>query len=450
MEDVIFHGSASRKPLGMAETSLIFANDGTLSVPWSEIQVSRRLYRTGESEYLLNKTPCRLRDILDLFVGTGVNPKAYALMEQERLNQILTARPLDRRIFIEEAAGISRYKQQRAETLGKLEATRQNLLRVRDVMDEVKRQLSSLERQARKAQQYKALREEGRSLALTLLASDYVGLTARDQALLRELTRLREGEEAVRARLSALGARHAAQRVQSQEIEHRLADLRQSVQKIQGEVERLLERREQIGLQLRDLSEEDVRLQEETRLCVERRQALVDERSAKDLALQAALTSQHQSEASVRALEEALGQLRGSLQADRARLESLRLDQVRAAGERAELTRGAGELREREAQVHRRRERLAQERAEALAEAERLKNAQGRLEAQRAQTLSTLSALEERRCHLETELVRLQAARREEQANLAETRLSLAARQSSLEALERLELEREGYGGRSP
>ena len=136
MEDVIFHGTASRKSLGMAEVSLVFQNDGGLAVPWSEVGVARRLYRTGESEYLLNGNACRLRDIQDLFAGTGVNPKAYALMDQERLNHVLTAKPWERRIFIEEAAGIARYKQQRAETQGKLEATRLNLQRVRDVMEE--------------------------------------------------------------------------------------------------------------------------------------------------------------------------------------------------------------------------------------------------------------------------------------------------------------------------
>ncbi len=102
---------------GLSEVLLTFSNDGEVSVPWSEIGLGRRLYRDGESEYLLNKTVCRLKDIHDLFLGTGVNPKAYALMEQERLAQILTAKPLDRRVFVEEAAGITRYKQQRAETL---------------------------------------------------------------------------------------------------------------------------------------------------------------------------------------------------------------------------------------------------------------------------------------------------------------------------------------------
>ena len=191
MEDVIFHGAASRKSIGMAEVGLIFGNDGSLGVPWSEVAVARRLYRTGESEYLLNKTVCRLRDIQDLFSGTGVNPKAYALMDQERLNHVLTAKPWERRIFIEEAAGIARYKQQRAETQGKLDATRQNLQRVRDVMDEVRRQLSSLERQARKAQQYKALHAERQALGLAMLAADFAALSARHETLTREIERLR-------------------------------------------------------------------------------------------------------------------------------------------------------------------------------------------------------------------------------------------------------------------
>src|SRR5688572_24366014 len=207
MDDLIFHGSASRKPVGLAEVELMFSNDGAVSVPFSEIAVTRRLYRTGESEYLLNKAECRLRDVLDMFAGTGANPRAYSVMDQDKLNHVLTAKPHERRIFIEEAAGIARYKQQRNETQGKLEATRQNLTRVRDVMDEVKRQLGSLERQARKAQQYKTLQNEKRELALTLVAADFAVLTTQAAELGAELTALRESEQALRTRSSALAAR---------------------------------------------------------------------------------------------------------------------------------------------------------------------------------------------------------------------------------------------------
>src|SRR5215467_7204332 len=207
MEDLIFHGSASRKPVGLAEVELTFSNDGTLTVPWSEVAVSRRLYRTGESEYLLNKTESRLRDILDLFAGTGANPRAYSVMDQDKLNHVLTAKPHERRVFIEEAAGIARYKQQRNETEGKLDASRQNLVRVRDVMDEVRRQLNSLERQAKKAQQYKTLQSEKRDLGLALVAADYAALRFESERLRVEMTGLRDREQALHARVAAAAAR---------------------------------------------------------------------------------------------------------------------------------------------------------------------------------------------------------------------------------------------------
>src|SRR5438876_11391281 len=248
MDDVIFYGSASRKPVGLAEVELRFSNDGVLAVPWSEIAVARRLYRTGESEYLLNKQPTRLRDILDLFAGTGANPRAYSVMDQDKLNHVLTAKPHERRVFIEEAAGIARYKQQRNETQGKLDATRQNLVRVRDVMDEVKRQLSSLERQAKKARQYKALQTTKRDLALAVLAAEYMARVAEGERLAGELTRLRDQEQALRTRSAQLAAREARQRERLQESDHSLSDLRQSVQKVQGELERLLERRAHMGV----------------------------------------------------------------------------------------------------------------------------------------------------------------------------------------------------------
>ena len=200
MEDLVFHGSASRKAVGMAEVDLVFSNDGTLAVPWTEIEVTRRLYRTGESEYLVNRTASRLRDILDLFAGTGANPRAYSIMDQDKLNHVLTAKPHERRVFIEEAAGIARYKQQRHETEGKLAAARQNLVRVRDVMDEVKRQLGSLERQARRAAQYKALDAERRELALALLAADHAQLTAEGERLAQALDEGRNAEAALRVR----------------------------------------------------------------------------------------------------------------------------------------------------------------------------------------------------------------------------------------------------------
>ncbi|MFQ5521597.1 MAG: hypothetical protein ACE5FK_09375, partial [Candidatus Methylomirabilia bacterium] len=423
-----------------------FSNDGTLSVPWTEVQVSRRLYRTGESEYLLNQTLCRLRDILDLFVGTGVNPKAYSLMDQERLAQVLTARPVDRRVLIEEAAGISRYKQQRAETIGKLEATRQNLLRVKDVTDEVKRHLGSLERQARKARQYKALHQEKQALALTLVAAEHEGFLAEEQVLASETARLRQEQDAINVTLSRLAARTADKRAQIQEAEHRLGDLRQAVQKIQGEMERLLDRREQFGLQIRELAEEDVRVAEEIRVITERRQRLAAELEDKARLLAESQEAHRLLGQDVATREAELTELRSELRGGRERQEALRLDQIRAAGERAELTRAVGELREREHQLGRRQARLEQELSQCRAELSELGMRRTTLQAERGRAEESLSALEGERAGVAAEGTQAESLRDRTQMGLSDLRLTLATRQSSLEALEQLEREREGYG----
>jgi len=450
MEDVIFHGSASRKAVGLAEVSLVFDNDGSLAgdlnVPWSEIGVARRLYRTGESEYLLNKSVCRLRDVQDLFAGTGVNPKAYALMDQDRLNHVLTAKPWERRIFIEEAAGVARYKQQRAETQGKLDATRQNLLRVRDVMDEVKRQVGSLERQAKKAQQYKALHQERQALDLAMMAADYAGLTAAHEALEQEMGRLRREEETQRVTIAQIESREATLRATIQESDYRLADLRQSAQKFQGELERLLERREQMGAQIRELGEEELRLAEEVRSLGERRAAVGVEREETIRGLGEARERFGERERQVRALEADLEACRGELGRRREALEGLRLEQIRTAGERAEMTRSVGELRERLAQVERRRERLQGETTAARAEADLLAAARRRLESSFEQAGAQLSLLTGEREQVDQELQGQEGLRVQAQEALALLRVSLAAKESALDSLLRLEREREGYG----
>jgi len=446
MEDLIFHGSASRKAVGLAEVELLFSNDGALSVPWSEVSVSRQLYRTGESEYLLNGTVSRLRDILDLFAGTGANPRAYSVMDQDKLNHVLVAKPHERRVFIEEAAGIARYKQQRNETQGKLEQARQNLVRVRDVMDEVRRQLHSLERQAKKAQQYKTLQNERRDLALALVAADYAALTAQAAQLATELEGLRETEQAQRTRVTALAAREARQREVIQASDHALSDLRQRVQKVQGELERLLERREQMGVQVRELGEESVRLDEEMRAAGERLDSIVGERETARTALGEAERLSAERAAVARVLEATVAHHRAALGGDRDRLEALRLEQVRIAGERVDLMRQAGELRERRVQLARRVERLAQERAAAEAEALQLSAERATVEAAHGRAMAALSSLGAERERLQNALAVREGELATAEAALADTRLGYVSKSSQLEALRALETAREGYG----
>ena len=155
MADVIFNGSQSRKSMGMSEVILTFDNgDGKLPMDQAEVVVTRRLYRSGQSEYLLNNTPCRLRDIRELFMDTGVGVDAYSLIEQGKVDLLLQASPLERRAVLEEAAGISKYKARRKQAARRLENVEQNLLRVGDIIQEVEKQLRSVKYQAGKARNY--------------------------------------------------------------------------------------------------------------------------------------------------------------------------------------------------------------------------------------------------------------------------------------------------------
>src|ERR1043166_2089723 len=151
MEDVVFNGSDSLPATGMAEVSIIFDNeDGRAPAEYStlsEIMVTRRLFRSGASEYLINKAPCRLKDIIELFFGTGVGSKAYSIVEQGRVDELVNAKPEDRRALIEEAAGTTKYKSRKLVAERKLERTQQNLLRVTDIVREIERQIRTMELQ---------------------------------------------------------------------------------------------------------------------------------------------------------------------------------------------------------------------------------------------------------------------------------------------------------------
>ncbi|MBW2452706.1 MAG: chromosome segregation protein SMC, partial [Deltaproteobacteria bacterium] len=186
MEDVIFGGSENRKPLGMAEVSLVMDNDDGLAPAafqeYAEIQVTRRLYRNGDSEYLLNKTPCRLLDITELFMDTGVGTRAYSVIEQGKIGMIVNAKPEDRRTLIEEAAGVTKFKARKKSALRKIEATRQNLLRLTDIISEVRRQMNSLKRQAQRAQKFREFREESKKIELQFGLRQYDQLIAKVQS----------------------------------------------------------------------------------------------------------------------------------------------------------------------------------------------------------------------------------------------------------------------------
>jgi chromosome segregation protein len=208
MEDIIFNGSEGRKPVGMAEVVLTFSNkEGRAPARFAnfpEIEISRRLYRSGDSEYGINKVQCRLRDIVELFTDTGIGTRAYSIIEQGQVGWLVNAKPIERRVLFEEAAGINKYKQKKEAALRRLKATDENLTRVSDIVSEVKRQLNSLNRQAKKAERYKVVREELKEIDLRFSSFEFVRMIEALEESRKSLAGISDGELALH---SAIGAK---------------------------------------------------------------------------------------------------------------------------------------------------------------------------------------------------------------------------------------------------
>ncbi|MEN9792860.1 MAG: chromosome partition protein [Actinomycetota bacterium] len=205
MEDVIFNGSTKRSALGRAEVSLTLDNSGgVLPLDFTEITISRTLFRTGESEYAINGVDCRLRDVQDLLSDAGVGRQQHVIISQGQIDAVLTARPEERREIIEEAAGVLRFRKRKESAERKLEATETALLRVQDTLREIRRQLRPLERQAEAARKHDAVAAELRALRLFLAGSEVSSLRGRLGALAGERVTLEGTEKALRGRLAAL------------------------------------------------------------------------------------------------------------------------------------------------------------------------------------------------------------------------------------------------------
>jgi chromosome segregation protein len=234
------------------------------------ITVGRRLYRTGDSDYLVNGRPCLLRDIQDLFAGTGLGGAHYAIIEQGRIGQILSSKPLDRRALIEEAAGITKFKSRKRATELKLESAKQNLTRLNDIISEVERQVNSLKRQAQKARRYRRLREEMRSLLKVIFTADYYRLNEAIERVTTELEEAGRNQTDLDARLSELEAENRAASAQARSAEDHLAELRERAAAVELEADRARNRRTFEEQQIKELA---ARIEE-----LNRDQQLLDER----------------------------------------------------------------------------------------------------------------------------------------------------------------------------
>lgn len=222
MEDVIFAGSASRKPVGVAEVELVLDNgDHVLPVDFDEVAVCRRMYRSGESEYLINGTVCRRMDVMDLLHDSGLGTGTHSIISQGHLDAVLQSKPEDRRALIEEAAGILKHKQRKEKSARKLARMEQHLLRVQDVTAEVERQLKPLERKAKKARLYRQLSEELTDLSLRLAVDDLRGLQMKWDGIVSD--EKAQKERLNKAQLAAYASDSALRDLQRELQQHRQA-----------------------------------------------------------------------------------------------------------------------------------------------------------------------------------------------------------------------------------
>jgi chromosome segregation protein len=241
MDDVIFNGSEGAVAVGLAEVSMILSSDDSSGftgnyADCAEVSVTRRLYRDGESEYAINNVPCRLLDIKEFFMGTGVGTRTYSLVEQNSVATLVEAKPEERRQFIEEAAGISKYKSRKEAAVRKMEATRQNLIRVNDIIREVKNQLNALSRQAKRAEQYRVLRKNIKEAELTLLLQTSTDLAEKQETLEGALSSVQAREMEFKTQAEGLGAELEAAKLVLLDHESSLSGTQEKIYSVKNDI----------------------------------------------------------------------------------------------------------------------------------------------------------------------------------------------------------------------
>ncbi len=405
MADVIFNGTDGRKPLGMAEVSITIGDvdedhliAAGVEVGFNEVTITRRVFRDGGSEYFINKTACRLKDIQQLFMGTGVGRTSYSVMAQGNITQLLSSKPEDRRMVFEEAAGITKFKSQKKESLRKLEYTDQNLLRVSDLIREVKRQIGSLQRQAGKARRYKQIAQELQHLDTQLARHQF-------DVLQSEITDRHSTAEQLRTEIESSSANVLR-------CEDEILQLRQRL----SELEHQISASQQQGMELKaqcDRHESRIQFNEE-------RLQELEQQNFK------ALSEIAEAEQRTTATQQELAGVTERLAASNAALEQQRaaLDEKRRA------------LQQVEAETQRQQEALRKAQSEAFAAMQQLTRARNEINAldlQKQGNVVRLEKLSSEKIQLEEERARLEARLTEFAANVQARKLDAQQQRGTVE-----------------
>jgi chromosome segregation protein len=453
MADVIFNGTDSRKPTSMAEVSLTIGGvDGEhltaagVEIAYNEVTLTRRVFRDGSSEYFLNKTPCRLRDIQQLFMGTGVGRSSYSIMAQGNITQILSSKPEDRRMVFEEAAGITKFKAQKKESLRKLEATDQNLLRVADLIREVKRQIGSLQRQAGKARRYKQLMLEQQHLDTQLARHHFDVLESDIRARAEELEQSRAQIETLSETVLRADNEISALREELSGLEQQIGQWQQQGLELKGQIDQHESRIQFNQDRLRDLEAQNIRATSDITQAEERILAARQE-------LEGVVVRLGTAEAAVREHQQTLESKRQTLQtvenALRADQDSLRQAQARAFEAAQQLSRARNEINALDLQKEGNAVRLEKLSAEKIQLEEERVGLANRLQQFSATVQEEILNAETHRGTVEDRHQRL----REIQTQLNDITVQLddglrrqAETRSRLNVLEQLQAEHEGFG----
>lgn len=329
MTDVIFNGSGSRKPAGFAEATLTFDNSkNLLNVDTSEVQVGRRIYRSGEAEYLINRAPARLKDIKDLFLGTGAGTSAYSIIEQGRVDALLQATNVARRTVFEEAAGISKFNLRKQDALRKLERVAQNLIRLTDIVDEVRGQLTALRSQATKATKFREYSEELKTLRIGLAADDYRVFSV-------DLEKFRQEMTLIVARLAELTEEHQRIELEQSTVDAQVAaceDRLRVVERLAAENREATATHEATILhqsaRKAELDAEIVRLQQQQQELQARASAATGELQQADGDLHHILTTFEARQAELQARDQQLRDLSAAIHRNREQLDQQRERQL--------------------------------------------------------------------------------------------------------------------------
>ena len=446
MEDVIFIGNEKRKPLGLAEVSITFDNsDGKLPIEYSEVQITRRAYRAGEIEYYINRNHVRLRDIMDILMGTGLGPGSYAIVSQGQIDQILTSKPQDRRSLFEETAGINKFLARKNESMRRLEQTEQNAIRINDLISELERRVPELDTQVRRAKRYRKVSARLRDLEILSYLRASASRREEREARRVELEKNEELRSAAAAKVASLSGELSAVRNRAYQQELALEERRAQIARQRAELAQLeadyaaaFARREALESQSSATSQDAQRVAQERG----RVEATIAELTARTTPLQAQVEQARERElAAQTALAQARAQLDTIFSALR-EVESLAATYAATKAERRVQSENA------RAQA----ERLEEEAQSARAQTERLEIAAGAGTQRYAQRERELSMFEtqfvELSGRLENAEIEVAQTAHDLQAVQSEHRnyqSDVASAESRLSTLEELEATLEGH-----